>query len=63
MLERLLKKMFEEKYQRGYIDGYVEGYERGRKDERMETVYKKYTMNEIREACGLPRIEKEEVRK
>lgn len=62
MLERLIKKMFEEKYERGYIDGYIDGYERGKKDERTETVYKKYTMNEIREACGFSRVEKEEVK-
>ena len=66
MLERLLKKMFGEKYKCGYIDGYingyVDGYEQGKKDERTETVYKKYTMNEIREACGFSRVEKEEVK-
>ena len=59
------KDLFERqrKHYGGYIQGYIDGYEQGKKDEQAEAVYKKYTMNEIREACGLPRIEKEEVRK
>lgn len=45
-----------------YVRGYMDGYKQGKKDERTETVYKKYTMNEIREACGFSRVEKEEVK-
>ena len=46
----------------GYVRGYMDGYVQGKKDEQAEMVYKKHTMNEIREACGFSRVEKEEVK-
>ncbi len=56
------EKMAREGLQYGYVRGYMDGYVQGKKDEQAETVYKKYTMNEIREACGFSRVEKEEVK-